>query len=402
MTRRRTAIGALVAGAVAWPARVPAGQSGLQVLGTPEAMAQVCAGGPTGVLAVARSGALYALPQEGGRGQRLADGIDPGTPLAVGHGRIAARRLDGALWVLEGGRAGTSGERALAAAAGLLVLPLAVIGVDADGQRHRAVRLEPTSAGSWRRVARSEIDVLPDARPLQADLAGTGDGGHVVVLAGPDTERYRHGVLGDAVEATRVSLLERHSLAVMRELVIDAPHVLEDIAPRRVPLGSRDGLLTVQAGPQGAQLVLVDADPASAASLRVAARGPALGTANRWLSPTTDGRHWLAVHTPHIGGVLHEYRQDGARLHATRLRDGVSNHLIGSRQLDLSAWHGQQLLVPDQARQRMLLLDGRAGWRPVREWALPSRVTATVTLGASGGVAILHEDGTVAVARLPG
>ncbi len=221
----------------------------------------------------------------------------------------------------------------------------------------------------------------------------------MVVLAGPDAGRYRHGVLGDAVEATRVSLLERHSLTVLRELVFDAPHVFEDIAPRRVTLGSRVGLLTVQSGPLGARLVLVDAEPASSASLRVAARGPALGTVNRWLSPTTDGRHFLAVHTPHIGGVLHAYRRDGNNLHAARIRDGVSNHHIGSRQLDLAAWQGQRLLFPDQSRQRMVLLDGQSAWRVMHEWSLPSRLAATASLGTPAGVAILLEDGTVGLAR---
>lgn len=397
MMRRRQAIAATAA--LAWPARLPARQPAVHPVVSGEAIAQVAAGGPTGLLAVSVGGTLFALSQSGGRGQRVADGIDPDTPLAVGHGRIAARRLDGALWVQEATRVGVSRARTLAKAAGLLVLPLAVIGIDDDGGRQRVVRLEPTGPGSWERVARSGIDVLPDARPLQADLDGSGDGGHVVVLAGPDAQRYRHGVLGDVVEATRLTLLERHSLVVMRDLVLASPYVFEDIAPRRVALGSRDGLLTVQAGPQGAQLVLVDADMASAASLRVAARGPALGSANRWLSPTTDGRQWLSVHTPHIGGVLHEYRHDGDRLHATRILDGVSNHQIGSRQLDLAVWHGQQLLIPDQGRRRMLLLDGRAGWRHAREWELPSPVTATASLGRPG-VAILHEDGTVTIARL--
>jgi hypothetical protein len=69
------------------------------------------------------------------------------------------------------------------------VLPLAVIGVESQGARHRAVRLEETGANAWTRVATSAVDVLPDARPLQADLDGSGDGGHVVVLAGPDAER---------------------------------------------------------------------------------------------------------------------------------------------------------------------------------------------------------------------
>jgi hypothetical protein len=116
-------------------------------------------------------------------------------------------------------------------------------------------------------------------------------------------------------------------------------------------------------------------------------------------TPTTDGRHWLAVHTPHIGGVLHEYRHEGGRLHAARIRDGVSNHHIGSRQLDLAAWHGGTLLIPDQGRQRLLLLDGRSGWQAVREWPLPSRVSATASLDASGATAILLEDGSVALVR---
>lgn len=393
-------MGALASGALGWTPHSSARQSGLQTLDAPEALAQVCAGGPTGVLALARSGTLYALPPEGGRGQRLADGLDHATPLAIGHGRIAARRVDGALWVSEGGRTAASAARALAPLAGLLVLPLAVIGIEFDGLRHRVVRLEPQGTGPWGRVARSEIDVLPDARPLQADLDGAGDGGQLVVLAGADAERYPHGVLGDAVEATRICLMDRHSLAVVRDLVLARPHVLEDIAPRRVTLGARDAVLSVRSGPQGAQLVLIDADPNSTESLRIAARGPVLGMANRWLSPTTDGRHWLAVHTPHIGGVLHAYRLDGAHLHADRIRNDVSNHQIGSRQLDLAAWHAERMLIPDQGRQRLLLLDGRSGWQRTREWELPSRVTHTASLGVSEGVAILHEDGTAAVVRL--
>ena len=291
-------------------------------------------------------------------------------------------------------------ERTLAPAAGLLVLPLAVIAVVAEGPRHRAVRMEPTGSGAWRSVAHSAANVMPDARPIQADLDGSGDGGQVVVLAGPDSERYIHGVLGDAVEATRVVLLERHSLEVMRELVVDAPQVVEDIAPRRVALGPRDGLLTVRSGPQGAQLVLVDADPVSSALLRVAASGPSLGQARRWLSPITDGRRLLAVHTPHVGGVLHSYRRDGSRLVPHEVLAGVGNHRIGSRQLDVSAWQGQRLLIPDASGLRVWVLDAAGGGPVVAEHLLRSRVAAMVGLG-SGGVALLLDDGSVALAPLP-
>lgn len=395
MIRRRHALLATAAGLAGVPARAGSKPLALLPVEAPEPMAQIASGGPTGLLGVSGKGRLWALPLSGGASQRLGDDLDAATPLATGHGRIAARRGDGALWVLESGRPAISAERSLAAGSGLLVLPLAVIAITIESARHKAIRLEPTGPGVWRGVARSEAAVLPDARPLQADLDGAGDGGHVVVLGGPDAERYAHGVLGDAIEATRVVLLERHSLRTMRELVLEAPHVFEDIAPRKVALGSRDGLLTVQSGPQGARLVLVDADPAAGTLLRAAARGPVLGTAMRWLSPTTDGRHWLAVHTPHIGGVLHEYRRAGSQLHARKLRDGVSNHRIGSRQLDMAVWQGQRLLVPDQLGRRLLLLDATADWQQVGEQNLASRVTATARLGASGRVAVLHEDGTV-------
>ena len=89
----------------------------------------------------------------------------------------------------------------LAPHAGLLVLQLAVLGVAAAG--HRLLRFEPADGGRWHAVARSPEALLPDARPLQAELDGRGDGGHIVMLAGPDAQRYRHGVLGDAVEAAR-------------------------------------------------------------------------------------------------------------------------------------------------------------------------------------------------------
>ena len=106
---------------------------------------------------------------------------------------------------------------------------------------HHVLRFEPDASQAWAVVARSAEAVLPDARPLQADLDARGDGGHLVLLAGPDSPRYLHGVLGDGVEATRLLWLERHGLALMRELVLPVPDVLEDIAPRLV-LPQQNGL----------------------------------------------------------------------------------------------------------------------------------------------------------------
>ena len=203
--RRRQVIAAIGAGAITGPCRVGAEEPALRMLRAPEAMVQIAAGGPTALLGVGASGTLYALAPDHGAHPQLGTGIDPATPLAVGRGRVAARRLDGALWVYEAGRRGVTGERTLAPHAGLLVLPLAVIGTIAWAMRNKLpcgpVRAPRRGdAGPHRRV---RYGALPNARPVQADLDGAGDGGHVVVLASPDTERYRHAVLGDAIEATR-------------------------------------------------------------------------------------------------------------------------------------------------------------------------------------------------------
>lgn len=374
-------------------------------------MRQLHAGGPSGLLGTGASGSLWALSLTGQAPRRVADGIDPATPIATGYGRIAARMADGGLWVWEatGGsaRAGTSPPSRsvnLSAHAGLLILPLAVLAVvnasvrPADPLGHRLARFEPDPDGRWREVARSTDAVLPDARPLQVDLDGRGEGGHIAVLAGPDGGRYDHGVLGDAIEATRVLWLERHGLDVLRELSLPAPHVFEDIAPRPVLLSGaqgRRGLLTVRSGPDGGQLALVTADPARPQALRLAALGDTVGGYHRWLAPTTDGRHLAAVHTPHIGGVLHVYRPEGERLTRRRLQADISTHRIGTREIDLATWLQGLLILPSQDGRQMRLLNPATDWTELKAVALPGRAILTVAVHDAPALAVLLDGGQV-------
>ena len=397
-------------GAVGWRA-VGATESApwtARAVPTAEPMRQLHAGGPTGLLGTGASGGLWALSMTGQAPRRLADRLDAATPPATGHGRIAARLAGGGLWVWEDGRVHTSPSAGLAVHAGLLILPLAVVAVvvtrergssrRTDSPSHRLARFEPDNAGQWREVARSHDAVLPDARPLQVDLDGRGDGGHIAVLAGPDGRRYDHGVLGDGIEATRVLWLDRHGLAVMRSLSLPAPHVLEDIAPRPVALPGmpkRSGLLTVRSGPDGGQLALVTADPARKQGLQVAALGDTVGGFHRWLSPTTDGRQMLAVHTPHIGGVLHVYQQEGQHLTRRRLLDDVSTHRIGSRELDLSVWLRGRLVLPSQDGRRLRVLNPAADWAEQPSVPLPARVVMAIALADAAAMAFLTEDDRV-------
>lgn len=375
-----------------------------------EPMRRLHAGGPTGLLGIGAGGSLWALSAAGQAPRRLASEIDPASRIAAGHGRIAARTAQGGLWVWEDGRSSTLQTARLAQHAGLLVLPLAVVAVVNEGPgdgvtaRHHVVRFEPAQASTWREVSRSQDVVLPDARPVLADLDDRGDGGHIAVLAGPDDRRYAHGVLGDGIEATRVLWLERHGLQTLRSLTLAAPHVFEDIELRTVqlqmqlqPPGARGavGLLTVRSGPEGGQLALLTADPAQPQGLRVAALGDTVGGFHRWLAPTTQGRHLVAVHTPHIGGVLHVYRLEDQRLSRRRLRTDVSTHVIGSRETDLAAWVRDRLVLPSQDGRVLRVLDPAADWAERFTAALPGRATMTAALADGSGVAVLLSDGEV-------
>jgi hypothetical protein len=404
-TARRRVLGAgLLGGAtVAWPALArgaPAGRAELVSLRAPTALARLSLDSDGGLLGVSPSGELWRL--EGGSWRSLGRGLDASSPIATGHGRVAGRSLDGGLWLLESGRVTQYAHPVLAPHAGLLVLALAVIAVAAgrDG-RHHVVRLEPGARG-WEASARSKVAVLPDARPVQFDASGTGndDNGHVAVFGGPDPDRYRHGVLGDSIEGTSVLVLERHGLEPLAGLELPAPWVFEDIAPRPIAWRAGRALLTVRAGPQGAQLAVVAPAAGRPDRLELAALGPPLGTANRWMSPTTDGAQLWAVHTPHIGGVLHRYQVDGDRLTGTPVARDVSNHRIGQRDLDTSAWSAGHWMVPSQDGLRLRIFELAAGTAVAaapREVALGSPAIAMQRWSRDGrpGAAVLLQGGSV-------
>ncbi len=373
-------------------AAAPMASARLQPVPAPEALQRLLAAPEAGWLALGVSGRLWALAADAPP-RLLAEGLDVDGPLATGHGRIVARRADGRLWV--GGEATDAGVSAapIAALGGLLVLPLAVIAIDGTGLNARMVRLEPESRGRWQVVARSADAVLPDARPMQVDLDSRGDGGQLLVLGGPDEARYRHAVLGDGIEATRVLLLERHSLQPLRTLDLPAPQVLEDIAPRVWHTGGRPGLISMLSDAQGARLVLIEADPARADRLALVAQGEPIGTRNRWMAASTDGQRLVAVHMPHLSGVLTSYRRDGDRLIGHTLARGLSNHAIGTRELDVSGWQQGHFQVPDAATRRLRRFDLDAGLElaPIE---LPQPLRQVVAERAGPRLGLLGTDGS--------
>jgi hypothetical protein len=174
------------------------------------------------------------------------------------------------------------------------------------------------------------------------------------------TDRYRHGVLGDALEAGSITIVET-APTVRVASVIDVPaeSVVEGIAPIWVDWdgnGSREIVVTQANAATGAQIVLYDE------AGQLLASGPAIGRGNRW-------RHQLAVApfgpageveladvlTPHLGGIVEFYQWEGETLRVVASLPGYTSHVIGSRNLDMAVagdFDGDgrvELVLPDQA-----------------------------------------------------
>lgn len=199
-------------------------------------------------------------------------------------------------------------------------------------------------------------------------------------FAGP-TQRYQHGVLGDAVEASRlvVDTITGKRIAVN----LPADRVFEDVEPRFVNLNGdhTDEILVIESHlHRGASLAVYDLVGDRLVQITST---PFLGKPYRWLNPVGvgdfdgDGSVDVAlVATPHIGGILRLYRVDGIHLSLFAEYSGVSTHKIGSTELGLgqviSANPRDQLLLPNQARRLLMLLEWTSqGWREHSHVDLP-------------------------------
>jgi hypothetical protein len=276
----------------------------------------------------------------------VAKGWSKDAPIKFAHGRLHGINAQGELQVLEGNRIRSSSGAKLSLNAGVLPLPAGVIAVAANGD---LLRLE-SSGEAWKIVERAKLNALRDARLSLVDLEGNGNG-EVAALVGPSTDRYQHGVLGDAIEATSVLILERHSLEVIHRYDLPAPYVFEDMTVRPVKIGARDQLAVVRSGPNGgAALALLGLNAGKLES----SLGPDFGQPNRWLNPLVGFGELYAIHTPHIGGVLTRYATSKGSLSASRQLEGLSSHSINSRNLEGGAVIAPgMLIVPNQKHNRL-------------------------------------------------
>ena len=225
------------------------------------------------------------------------------------------------------------------------------------------------------------------------------------------TERYRHGVLGDRLEAAALRVRLDDGAVLVLPAGDDA--VFEDLQPRLADLDGDgvDEIMVVKSYlERGAALAVIGLGDDG--ELAVLAETPPIGRPNRWLNPVGaadfdgDGATEIAyVETPHIGGTLMvwEWRTGGlVREHA---EPGFSNHAIGSTELGLSAildLDGDGLMdmvVPVARRDRLRLISLAGGrFREIAEIPIGG-VVGTAVEAVGDAVVFGLEDGRLIALR---
>ena len=227
---------------------------------------------------------------------------------------------------------------------------------------------------------------MPDQLPQSRIARGTNNI-TLAWLAGP-TQRYRHGVLGDELEAERLVVETRSGMQLRVKL--SSQRVFEDLEPRLADIDgdSRDEIIVVESDTKlGASLSVYGI--IDGRLVRVTAT-PFLGQRYRWLNPLGvgdfDGDESIdiaLVATPHIGGILRLYQFDKPTLSMFAERSGISTHRMGSTELGLgrvvSADPRDQLMVPDQRRQTLMLLEWTPdGWNQIARTELPGQLNSSL------------------------
>ncbi len=217
------------------------------------------------------------------------------------------------------------------------------------------------------------------------------------------TERYRHAVLGDGIEAGALKVRTTRSETFTFRL--PRTEVFEDITPRIADLdddGTNEVITILASRDQGASVAVFGL--VGNAFIKKA-QSPFIGTANRWLNIAginrftgRNGMEIVVIETPHLAGLfkVYPFSRGNDRLRAGTAIPGFSNHEIGSRELRLSAMAfinsdaRPDLLIPSLDRRTLYGVSIAGGaFDLLTKIVLPARIDKAIkTDGEAGSLEI--------------
>ena len=242
---------------------------------------------------------------------------------------------------------------------------------------------------------------LPDGR------VATSEGAIARAWLAQPTDRYKHGVLGDAIEAGSVVIAR--SDGRVGTVASGASAVFEDLSPRIATLNGVDRIVVVKSYlDRGSALAIIDAE-----AMKIIAETPPIGHAHAWLNPAGiadfdgSGKTGIAaVRQPHVLGLLELWSWQNQRLKKIAEVPDVSNHFIGSKALGMS-WTADfdadghpDLAVPSRDRRSLRLIAFAPKVRDIARVSLPARIATNIGSTNVGGRQALVaglEDGRLVV-----
>ncbi len=150
------------------------------------------------------------------------------------------------------------------------------------------------------------------------------------------TDRYDHGILGDAIEAGGLRAATADKGPCDLAVLLPETRVFEDVAPRLVDLdgdGAHEIVVVETDLDRGAQLAVYGL---RGGALTKIAATPHIGSTHRWLAPAGaadldgDGAVEIAyIDRPHLAKILRVWRYRDGRLTEVAAARGLTNHRIG-------------------------------------------------------------------------